>query len=77
MYRIVKVKGNLVTIAGTSDTPYFSGQIPREDWLNAVEETYLGEKSDLAEIKNVWIPIIGGSYHHVKETLESWARNRT
>ena len=77
MYRIVKIKGTLVTGTRVSDPPYYSGEIPRKDWLNAIEETYLGEKSDLAEITDVWIPVIGGSYHHVKETLESWARNRT
>ena len=76
MYRIVKVKGKLDTDTGASDPPYYSGQIPREEWLNTIKETYLGEKSNLAEITDVWIPIVGGSYHHVKETLEEWARNR-
>ena len=75
MYRIVKVKKNLVAVIGISDPPYFSGQIPRNDWINGIEETYLGEKTDLAKITDAWIPICRGNYQHVKETLESWSHS--
>ena len=42
-----------------------------QEWLNSIEATYVGERVDLASIKDVWIPVIGGSYHYVKETLEA------
>ena len=66
MYRIVKHK---------TYADYFTGHIPREDWLNSIEATYVGERVDLASIKDVWIPVIGGSYHYVKETLEAWSHS--
>ena len=65
MYRIVK---------HSNGDNFFTGHIPRREWITATVSSYIGEKSDLDSIKDVWIPVCRGSYPDVKRKMEAWAR---
>ena len=74
MYKIER-NGNAVF----TDAPYYVGRVACENWLDFIEETYYGEKSDLsAETEGrIWMTVSSGSYEDVKRSCQAWCQSAT